>query len=396
MHSVANRWYLLRFFASCMLGFLAGHLTNYTVILYAQDVWGRDALAGAGFALCFGVPLLLGWPAGAWCDQYSPQRIAQIAHGAFLLALLLLSAASRVDERLGVPLYLLGATSAGVGWALLAPARMALLGRLAGQRQAKLAVLFNLLVMLGFGLAPLVLALARIQGGWPAVQAVGLSLFILASVLLAGLKVPALGGEGHVLERVQQGFRYALGTPLLAQALLVSVLIYLAMGPIQVMLPRFAQQALQLDELARGWFLGALAMALLIGGALALPLARRFGQGRSLLTAALASGVGLILLGSQHSLPGALLCLGLNGIGAGIAVSLIVALLQHESDPALRGRLMSIYTVTSQVIPAAGGLGAGLLLELLPANQGLAICGLLLSGLFVLASWRLYLIRQYR
>ena len=137
-------------------------------------------------------------------------------------------------------------------------------------------------------------------------------------------------------------------------------------------------------------------MALLIGGALALPLARRFGQGRSLLTAALASGVGLILLGSQHSLPGALLCLGLNGIGAGIAVSLIVALLQHESDPALRGRLMSIYTVTSQVIPAAGGLGAGLLLELLPANQGLAICGLLLSGLFVLASWRLYLIRQYR
>ena len=96
--STYSRLDLIRFFAACLAGFLAGHLTNYTVILYAQDVWGRDALAGAGFALCFGVPLLLGWPAGAWCDQYSPQRIAQIAHGAFLVALLWLVAASRSDE----------------------------------------------------------------------------------------------------------------------------------------------------------------------------------------------------------------------------------------------------------------------------------------------------------
>lgn len=389
-----SRWDLIRFFVACLAGFLAGHLTNYTVILYAQDVWGRDALAGAGFALCFGVPLLLGWPAGAWCDQHSPQRIAQIAHGAFLAALLWLVAASR-SEHWGVTFYLLGATCAGIGWALLAPARMALLGRLAGERQARLAVLFNALVMLGFGLAPLLLALARTQGGWPAVQASGLALFILASVLLLGLKVPALGGDGHVLERIRQGFAYALGTPLLAQALLTAVLIYLAMGPIQVMLPRFAQQTLMLSEMGRGLFLGALALALLLGGALALPLARRFGQGRSLLVAAVLSGVALSLLGLQESLPGALLCLGANGMGAGLAVSLIVALLQHESEPALRGRLLSLYTVTSQVIPAAGGLGAGLLLELLPASTGLLFCGLGLTLLFILAALRLRALRNY-
>ena len=389
-----SRWDLIRFFVACLAGFLAGHLTNYTVILYAQDVWERDALAGAGFALCFGVPLLLGWPAGAWCDQHSPQRIAQIAHGAFLAALLWLVAASR-SEHWGVTFYLLGATCAGIGWALLAPARMALLGRLAGERQARLAVLFNALVMLGFGLAPLLLALARTQGGWPAVQASGLALFILASVLLLGLKVPALGGEGHVLERIRQGFAYALGTPLLAQALLTAVLIYLAMGPIQVMLPRFAQQTLMLSEMGRGLFLGALALALLLGGALALPLARRFGQGRSLLVAAVLSGVALSLLGLQESLLGALLCLGANGMGAGLAVSLIVALLQHESEPALRGRLLSLYTVTSQVIPAAGGLGAGLLLELLPASTGLLFCGLGLTLLFILAALRLRALRNY-
>ena len=389
-----SRLDLIRFFAACLAGFLGGHLTNYAVILFAQDVWGMDALAGAGFALCFGVPLLLGWPAGAWCDQHSPQRIAQFAHGAFLLALLLLAAASR-NLAFGVPLYLLGATCAGVGWALLAPARMALLGRLAGERQAKLAVLFNLLVMLGFGLAPLLLALARNLGGWPAVHGSGLLLFGLSAGLLVGLRVPGLGGAGHVLERVQQGFAYVRATPLLAQALLAAVLIYLAMGPIQVMLPRFAQQTLQLSELARGLFLGTLALALLLGGAVSLWLARRFGQGRCVLVAALGSGIALGLLGQTNSLGLALLCLGLNGIGAGIAVSLIVALLQHESQPQLRGRLLSIYTVTSQVVPAAGGLGAGLLLEVLPASQGLLFCGVGLTLLFGLAGWRLARLRAY-
>ena len=389
-----SRAELTRFFISCLAGFLAGHLTNYTVILFAQDVWQRDALAGAGFALCFGVPLLLGWPAGAWCDQYSPQRIAQIAHGAFFVALALLAAASRSAEY-GVTLYLLGATAAGIGWSLLAPARMALLGRMAGAKQAKLAVVFNLFVMLGFGLAPLLLAFARVEGGWTAVQLTGLALFGLASLMLVGLQVPALGGEGHVFERIRQGFRYARNSQLLAQALLTAVLIYLAMGPIQVMLPRFAQQTLHLGEMQRGMFLGALALAFLIGGALALPLAKHFGQGRVLLLAAILSGSGLILLGQSESLHMALLCLGLNGICAGVAISLIVALLQHESDPVFRGRLLSIYTVTSQVIPAAGGLGAGLLLEVLPANQGLLVVGSILSLLFVLAIWRLRLLRGY-
>lgn len=389
-----SRAELTRFFLSCLAGFLAGHLTNYSVILFAQDVWQRDALAGAGFALCFGVPLLLGWPAGAWCDQYSPQRIAQIAHGAFFLALLLLAAASRA-EVYGVQLYLLGATATGVGWSLLAPARMALLGRMAGEQQARLAVLFNLLVMLGFGLAPLLLAAARVEGGWTAVQAIGLLLFGLASLLLVGLRVPALGGEGHVFERIREGFAYAMGTPLLAQALLTAVLIYLAMGPIQVMLPRFAQQVLQLQEMQRGMFLGALALAFLIGGAIALPLARRFGQGHVLLVAALLSGGGLVLLANSVSLAGALLCLGLNGICAGTAISLVVALLQHESEPALRGRLMSLYTVTSQVIPAAGGLGAGLLLEVLPARLGLMLVGGGLTLLFAVALWRLQRLRRY-
>ncbi|MCJ8169873.1 MFS transporter [Atopomonas sediminilitoris] len=395
MHAY-SRWDLQRFFIACLAGFLAGHLTNYAVILYAQDVWHSDALAGLGFALCFGVPLLLGWPAGAWCDQHSPQRVAQCAHAAFIGALSLLAVAHYAPPAWAKLIFLSGAALTGVGWALLAPARMALLGRLAGERQASLAVLFNALVMLGFGLAPLLLALMRIAGGWPLVHASGLLLFATAVCLLLGLKVSPLGGHGSVLSRIREGLRYARSTPLLAQALLSAMLVYAAMGPLQVMLPRFAQQVLQLSELQRGLFLASLALALLLGGALALPLARRFGHGRSLFAAGLISAVALGLLSQQLSLASALACLFLNGMGAGLMVSLIVALLQHEGSPALRGRLLSIYTITSQVVPAAGGLLAGMALEVWPVSHGLGVCALLLLGGLLLACWRQPALRRYR
>ena len=49
----------------------------------------------------------------------------------------------------------------------------------------------------------------------------------------------------------------------------------------------------------------------------------------------------------------------------------------------------------SQNKSAAGGLGAGLLLEVLPASQGLLFCGVGLTLLFGLAGWRLARLRAY-
>ena len=40
-------------------------------------------------------------------------------------------------------------------------------------------------------------------------------------------------------------------------------------------------------------------------------------------------------------------------------------------------------------------LGAGLLLEVLPASQGLMLCGIALTTLFVAATWRLRRLRAY-
>ena len=78
------------FYLSCLAAFTAGHMINYGVIIYAQEVIRADLLSGLAFGLCFGPPLLLGWPAGALCDRLAPGRLIHAAQASFFVAALLL------------------------------------------------------------------------------------------------------------------------------------------------------------------------------------------------------------------------------------------------------------------------------------------------------------------
>ena len=75
---------MTRFFVSCLLAFTAGHMFNYTVILYLQEAVGSDLLSGIGFGLAFGSSIVFGWFAGVVCDRVPPHRIIHGAQALFL------------------------------------------------------------------------------------------------------------------------------------------------------------------------------------------------------------------------------------------------------------------------------------------------------------------------
>ncbi|TGM26507.1 MFS transporter [Leptospira levettii] len=390
-----NQGQLIRFLLASFLGFLAGHLTNYSVILYAQDVWNQDALAGIGFGLCFGVPLVLGWFAGAWCDSHSPQILAQIAHGSFLIALGLLNLSSQLFGITSVSLFLLAAFFVGVGWSILAPARMSLLGRLAGEKQKKMAVIFNVLVMLGFGSAPPILAFCRSIGSWQMVHITGISLFLIAMSLLIGIKTEGQGKTSSAWDRILRGVSYAKNHSLLRQTLLFSVVIYCSMGPVQVMMPRYAKGVLLLGEMERGFFLGALALALLLGGGTSLKLAKPFGYGKLIITSGLLCGLGLLGIGLSSQLWLSICLLLVSGFGAGASISLLVAILQSEVSQEYRGRLMSLYTITSQVVPAFAGFLSGIILVKVSIPTAVVSAGIILTLIVIFTTIRLKTLRNY-
>ncbi len=387
------------FYASCLAAFTAGHVVNYAVILYAQEAIGSDLLAGIGFGLCFGPPFVLGWIAGAWCDRYSPTRLIHGAQASFVAAALLLWAADAfiADPAARVAPLALAALLAGAGWSFVAPARMATLGQIARADELKPAtVAFNLFVMLGFGLGPLVLALARRAAGWPGVFATAALLFGLASLALLAVRTRA-GGRAHAPLRAEiaEGVAAVAARPLLAQLMLAAMAGYLAMGPMTVLLPRLAATQLGLGELQRGTFLGSLALALIAGGLAALALQRRLHHGRTILAATAGAGVGLAALGAAHDARAAVALLGAVGVAGGLALSLIVAGIQAAAPDALRGRVVAMYTIVSQVVPAASGVAAGALLQRWGVGVALQACGTALVVAAAAGALRMATLRRH-
>ena len=383
-----HRW----FYLSCLSAFSAGHMVNYSVIIYAQEVIGSDLLSGIGFGLCFGPPLVLGWYAGVLCDRLAPGRLIQAAQAVFVVAaaLLWLADAQFAAAAARVTLLVVAAALAGVGWSFVAPARMATMGQIAGAAEIKAAsVIFNLLVMLGFGLGPLLIALARSRLGWPGVFGTAIALFALSSASL--LAVPTHASKRPhepVGVEIRQGLDAVRANALLLQLMVASMVGYLAMGPMTVLLPKLAATTLALGEVERGTFLGTLALSLIAGGLVALALARRAHHGRTILAATVLAGVLLGALGATRSAAVAVALLCGVGVAGGLALSLVVAGIQAHAPEATRGRVVSMYTIISQVVPALSGVAAGALVQAFGVGVALLACGATLAlAMLVNAAW---------
>lgn len=383
------------FLASCLCAFTAGHMINYSVILFAQDMLGSAWLSGLGLGLCFGPPLVLGWFAGVLCDRLAPGRVIQGAQAVFGLAALALGWTLLRAPHDRAATLLLAAGLAGVAWSFASPARMAALAQIVPtERLKKTSVLFNVFVMLGFGLGPLMIAILRRAGGWPGVVWGILGLVVLASVLLLPVRTqPGSGSRQAMAADVREGLRAVRGQPLLMQLMLVAMAGYLAMGPMQVLLPRLAVEQLGLADLQRGLLLGSLALSLIGGGVLAMVLASRVHHGAAIFAGTLGAGIALAALGSTRVPGAALAMLATVGILGGMSLSLIVAGIQAEAAVAVRGRVLSMYTIISQVVPASSGVLAGALMQRFGVSVALLCCG---SGLVALMLFNLTWMRALR
>ncbi len=389
------------FFVSSLFAFIGGHVMNYSVILYSQDVLGSSALAGFAFFLCFFPPLLLGLYAGVLCDRHSTKHIIAAAQGVFMLSAvcLLLMPWLALSGAAARACILLSGLLNGVAWSFIAPARLASLARLVpAQQLAQTSVYFNLVIMVGFGAAPVCIGLSNQHFGWPATFALALLLFTLAQLSLPWVRMrPVVAG---IRRRAMREFGAALAAiraqALLGQLLFIGLCVFLTMGPIQVAWPRFALEQLGLDEARRGYYLGSLALALIVGGALAGGLRSHLANGRAILVSVGLIGLSVLLMPVWPTPAGALLLIILAGTVAGFGVSLIVAGLQTHAPDAMRGRILSLYTICSQVGPALAGLACGVLSDVLGAAGALAVAGAGILALGLLGGCCLSALRHFR
>ena len=130
-----------------------------------------------------------------------------------------------------------------------------------------------------------------------------------------------------------------------------------------------------------GVLIAAGGVGVLIGGTIISPLARRLGQGRLLVTAVVAAGTGIAGLALSGSVLSSSVLATVAG-GASNAASVTSGLLlQTMSPPRLRGRVLALDGVASNIVNPASLLGVGLLVDRVGAEPVLLAMG----GLIVVA-----------
>src|SRR5262245_23034131 len=281
----------------------------------------------------------------------------------------------------------------GVMTAIDQPARQSMVMEMVGRQHLPSAVGLNSVAFNG----------ARIVG--PAITGVliarvGLSpgfflntlAFVFAITMLA--QIPARrpsprGGEATFVGDMLEGIAYALRTPAVRLILGLQIVLSFSVFNFSVYVPLLARDVLGMGAEGFGLLMtclgvGALAAGLSLGGIGALP--------TTLIAGALAVACGgLVGLSFTRVLPLAALLLALTGFSGTIVMAGCNTTLQLRAPDALRGRVMSLYTLLSGGIFPIGAFWVGFVSEHWGVQRAFLVNGAL--GLLAVGAlslwWRL-------
>ena len=373
-------------------------MLNYTAILFSLSSFDSPSLAGLAYGLCFGTPIIFGWIAGAYIDRYSAKKVLLIAQNLFIVGALGMWWAVENKGDYEISVFLFSSFLIGIAWAFVAPARMASIAQYAStEKLPQLTIIFNLLVMLGFGLAPILLTQIQEYFAWQGVLEMCVFMFLLSSVLLFNApNVHKRISHDRLIKEWTSCFEKLKTIPIVPQLLLAAIVVYLMMGPMQVVLPQVAEGLLKLNSIDTGRYLGLIALSLILGGVIAIKFKEKVPVGPTILWLLIFSGVAIGFIGNINSIVMSCLALIAGTTMAGIIVSFIVAALQYHTPTEIKGRVMSIYTIISQVISAIAGLLAGVIAEGISPSMSLYIIGALIILFTLLIGIKATHLRNFR
>ncbi|WP_086446732.1 MFS transporter [Leptospira venezuelensis] len=392
---------ILFYYLSSILGLLAGNMFNYTAIILSQSLSNSDTFSGwVFFFICF--PLLfLSFTAGRLLDKHSRKWLLAVAQitmacgsgfAAFALHFEWISP--------GKPyLLLVSSVLSGIGLSFVMPGRFAILGDLLEHSKiGKHSVWLNTLVLFGYGLAPLVAGYFKEYFSFKYVfmsigSAYVLSVFflILIPVQMRERSHTSSSGPG-----ISELVAYLKNSPLVSQFLLLMGAVVLLVGPVQVLLPKYAKEVLGLGEGERGALLSALGVGLVIGGGVTFLLHGLKKKGHILFGTALFSCFLFSLIPFlAESLLLTVVCFFVFGFMTGVIITLIPAGIQQNTENHIRGRILSLYSLVFLLVPAFSGILSGFFSDRIGISATFIWSGFLEMGVLIYLSWRMDQVRNH-
>ena len=379
-----------RFLFSSMVGttgsFMQATAQGWLVLVLTNSA-GLLGLAGA----VAGLPtLFLAVFAGVLADRANRRRLLVLTNGAaavFALVLAILSTTGLVQYWHVLVLAFLS----GLAFTIQQPAAQAVVSTIVDRRTIGSAVAlnsaqYNFLRILAPALAGIFIAAGSLAlGFW--VNAVALA---GVALIIARLPIPDLRETDRVQAAIwrdlQDGLRYVAADRVLFVLVLLPAVPALLVLNYLTFIPLYARDILATGPAGLGLLTGAIGVGALIGALSLASMRPSGGSGRLILSAMCIVGVSLVVFALSRSLPVSMIALALMGAFQVNFYSTTNTLIQVLVPARLRGRVLSLYMLTSiGLIPVANLLG-GALAEVFGVEVVLATGGLLTVAIGLLAA----------
>jgi MFS family permease len=356
-----------RFLAAAMIGSVGSWMQATAQGWLVLGITNSPAALGLVSALQAVPILVLSVFAGVIADRVDRRRLLawmQLFAAGVALALAILTTTGAIEFWHVALLALL----AGTATAIQTPAYQAIVASLVdrsaiGSAVALNSAQFNLSRILGPSIAG-----AAIAAGGLVLAFWGNAIALLAVVgILATLKVapqPALDrGQASVWTNLLDGVRYVRSRRTIAALVLLAAVPALFLLNYLVLLPVFARDVLGIGAPGLGLLSGGIGIGAL-AGALGLAVLRPTGgSGRSLHGALAIASVAEIVFATSRFVPVAVVALAVLGACQVLYYATTNTLLQVLVPARLRGRVMSLYILTSWGFIPIGNLLAGAVAE---------------------------------
>src|SRR5438094_2808587 len=278
-----------------------------------------------------------------------------------------------------------------------APTRQAMVPRLVSDRHLMSAIGLNSAAFNGATLVgPLVGGLLIIPfgvGGLMIINALSYLAIVAALFLMRPQPVIEYGPRLSLLESIREGLRFIRHDPVLRWVVALSVATALFTRPYIQLLPAEAQ-FLGLGAIELSWLLAASGSGALVGALLTASLGTWKRRGALLVTAALAHGTLLMLFGTQRTVLGAMVFVGLTSLAVMVYLGMANTLMQTRTPDALRGRVMSVQTMVFIGFMPLGQMVLGSVGTLVGINNAFLVGGIIVTAVAGYAALRVSALRE--
>jgi MFS family permease len=339
-------------------------------------------LGVVGFAASFPI-LLFALIGGVIADHVNKRKLLMVTQSAMMIFAFIMAALAYFKV-INVHEIVFLALGTGIAMSLNTPTYQALVPQLVPREDLTNAIAlnsaqFNMSRVLGPTLGGFAMAIVGVAGNF---FLNGLSfLAVLVALTRIQYTEPVAPREGHLWEKLKQGFVYAFRHSAMSSLILLVAIGSLLAIPYLTFVPYFARDVLGTGEpglgilmacSGAGAFLGAITIAWLMH-------IRRRGLFVVRALAGFYAAIIAFTFSRNFYLSGLLLAVA--GYCMIISVATINSLLQHLADDSMRGRVMSIYSTAFLGLPPIGCLVAGSLSHLFYAPHVIAgMCSLAIGG----------------